>query len=653
MMRSLLLLAVTSLCLCAPAAAQDLDAQRPLVRAALEAADRGQPSDALTNPALASSPVRSWIEFAQLKRDIDTLDPTRAQDFLRRYSGQPVANALRSAWLPSLARRKDWPTLLANWQPTDNPGLRCARLQALWVQGRTDAAWVSEAQALWRGASKSLPDGCDPVFSALATQGQLSDALRWERIDAAAAAGQTGVMRAAANGMSAGARSQVLAYASFLDAPGTQGLAWEPSDRARAMATDGLELLARKDPDAAEGLLPQYVQALGLSDTQRGQVLYQIALWTVASYLPDSARRLAAVPAAAYDERLHEWQAREAMARGDWPAALQAIRAMPAGQRGDARWQWFEARMLDKTGQPGAARALYAQAARTSTFHGFLAADVLDQPYALCPREPRDSAQAQAAVALDPALVRAMELWKLDRAAWATAEWNDALSRFNDDQRRIAVEVAQRNGWFDRAVFALGKKPEEMQLYRLRFPLHHDGTIRTQSQRNAIDPAWVAAEIRAESVFNPNARSPANALGLMQVVPGTAAEVARRNGIAYGGAQSLYDADTNIAIGAAYLRELLGKYGTPYVTIAAYNAGPTPTARWQSQRPGFDPDIWIETISYKETREYVARVLAFSVIYDWRLGGDALSLDERMQGRLDGKRKRFACGAQTGVSEEE
>jgi soluble lytic murein transglycosylase len=155
----------------------------------------------------------------------------------------------------------------------------------------------------------------------------------------------------------------------------------------------------------------------------------------------------------------------------------------------------------------------------------------------------------------------------------------------------------------------------------------------------------VAAEIRAESIFNPNARSSANAMGLMQVLPATGASVAKSIGLSgYGGAASLYDADTNIAIGSAYLRQLLDKYGgLPYVTIAAYNAGPTPTARWQTQRPGFDADFWIETISYKETREYVARVLAFSVIYDWRLNGKAVPLVERMQGRLETPAKAFAC----------
>jgi len=110
----------------------------------------------------------------------------------------------------------------------------------------------------------------------------------------------------------------------------------------------------------------------------------------------------------------------------------------------------------------------------------------------------------------------------------------------------------------------------------------------------------------------------------MQLLPGTAMTVARANGIPWNGADSLYDPDTNIAIGTAYMRQVLDRYaGQPYFAIAGYNAGPAPMLRWQSQRPGMDPDFWIETISYKETREYVARVLAFSTIYDWRLNGNA------------------------------
>jgi len=628
------------------ASAQLQDARRVQLKSALADAERGQLSPAAAD-ALRSNPAYGWLEYASLRRDMDTVSTAQAQAFLKRYQGQAVANAFRSVWLPAVARREDWPTLLANWVPTENTGLVCAHLTARQATGKADAAWTREAQQLWRSNGKSLPDACDPVFAALQAQGGLTDALRWERVEAAADAQQPAVMRSAARGLPAADLELAGQYAAFVDKPGPAALQWPRTDRSRRIATDGLEKLAKADPDATERQLPQYTQALGLTAAQQASVRYQIALWTVASYLPDSARRLAAVPESAYDERLHEWRVREAMSRGDWAATLAALRRMTPDQRRDSRWKYFEARMLEKTGQPAAAKAAFAEAAREPTFHGFMAADKLQQPYALCPWKPDDSAQARAAVARDPALVRAMELFNVERAAWAVAEWNSALANFSDTQRRLAVEVAQQNGWFDRAVFSLGRQPDEQRLYHLRFPLHHDDTIRREAARNAIDPAWVAAEIRAESIFSPRARSPANAMGLMQVLPATGAAVAKRIGMSgYGGAASLYDPDTNIAIGTAYLRQLMDKYaGLPYVTIAAYNAGPTPTARWQSQRPTHDPDLWIETISYKETREYVARVLAFSVIYDWRLNGDALPLSDRLMGRLVDTRKKFACPA--------
>ncbi|MBD8695553.1 transglycosylase SLT domain-containing protein [Stenotrophomonas sp. CFBP 13718] len=645
-----LLAVATLLCAVVPSAsAQSSDAQRAQLKAAIADAERGQ-FNAAQAGTLSRNPAYGWLEYANLRRNIETVSNDQAQSFLKRYDGQAVATTFRGVWLPAVARRQDWATLLANWAPTENTGLRCAQLSARQATGKIDAQWTSEAQELWRKNGKALPDGCDAVFTALQAQGGLSDALRWERIDAAADAQQPAVMRSAARGMPAADLALATDYAAFVDSPNAKALNWPRNERSKRIATDGLEKLAKANPDATEQQLPQYAQALGLSAEQQAQVRYQIALWTVASYLPDSARRLNAVPDSAYDERLHEWRVREAMSRGDWPATLAAIRKMGPTQRADSRWTYFEARMLEKTGQAAQAKAVFARAASSPTFHGFLAADKLQQPYMLCPWKPNDSASARAAVSRDPAIVRAMELYRIDRASWATAEWNSALAKFDDTQRRLAVEVAQENGWFDRAVFSLGKQPDEQRLYHLRFPLHHDGSIRREASRNAIDPAWVAAEIRAESIFSPNARSPANAMGLMQVLPATGAAVAKSIGLTnYGGASSLYDPDTNIAIGTAYLRQLMNKYdGLPYVTIAAYNAGPTPTARWQGQRPGFDPDLWIETISYKETREYVARVLAFSVIYDWRLNGDALPLSDRLMGKLVDTRKKFTCTAAAG-----
>ncbi len=622
------------------------------LRTAFESAARGT-LDATTLAAYANQPLGGWLEYAALRRDFTTLPPERGTAFLAKYRGQVVADTFRRDWLAALARRKEWNAFLAAWDGgIDDTALACARLNAKLALGRTDAQWTSEAQALWLGNGKSLPNDCDAPFAQLATQGQLTDAMRWDRIDRAIADVQPGVIRAIARDLPASDAAQANAYAAYLDTPAGDVGAWPKTARSRQAASRALAKLAKTAPDRAEALLPGIAQTLGFDEEDRGRVLYQDALWSVASYLPESARRLAAVPDSAYDANLHEWQAREAMARSDWRGALAAIRRMDTAQRNDSRWLYFAARTSELTGDAAGAKSLYAQAAQKADFHGFLAADKLDRPYALCPWQPAVAPAAKQAIARDPAIVRALQLFALDRKGWAQREWDEALSRYSDEQRRIAVEVAQDNGWFDRGVFALvnvgGKRyPEETRLYQLRFPLHHQDTIRREAARNRLDPAWIAAEIRAESVFDPNARSSADARGLMQVLPGTGAEVAAKIGMPWGGGQSLYDADTNIVLGSAYLRQLMDKYGgKPYQVMAGYNAGPAPLGRWMSQRPAMDADFWIETISYKETREYVARVLSFSTVYDWRLNGDALRLSDRMLGRGDGPRKGFACPVQ-------
>ena len=302
-----------------------------------------------------------------------------------------------------------------------------------------------------------------------------------------------------------------------------------------------------------------------------------------------------------------------------------AARAIRAGH-------YFEARLAEMAGDKADARsACIARPRKQAEFHGFLAADRLDQAYALCPWMPerlrrsegRDRARSR----------RSCARWRctsIDRAGWAQREWDSALSRFDDTQRRLAVEVAQDNGWFDRARVRAGQRrrqsrPDELRLYELRFPLHHDATIRREAaKQRPRSGLGRGRDPRRKRLQSASARSGANAMGLMQV----AARHRRRprpSASACPGAAPT--ACTTRTPTSCWAPPTCGRWRTstaqPYLAIAAYNAGPAPTARWQSQRPAMDPDFWIETISYKETREYVARVLAFSVIYDWRFNGNA------------------------------
>ena len=613
------------------------------LRSAFTAADNGQ-LDIADARRFSGDPLYPWLRATVLRKQLDVLAPEQVTPVLDDLGEQAAGRWLRAAWLGQLAKRGDWAAYRAAYRGSDDLALRCADLRSR-TGFQEDERWAEDARQLWLTGS-SLPEDCDVPMARLGELGKLGDSLRWQRFDLALEQGEVGLVRAIARGMRPDASALATAYADFLAAPRLPMPVFPDSDRSRNVVATALGRLAKRDPERARQLLAQ-IPTSSLDPAGRGRVAYQIALWNVASYLPGSAERLNAVPATAYDEKLHEWRVREAITRGDDAAALAAIMAMGEKQRGDSRWQYFEARLRERLGQSDAARALYSQAARQPTFHGWLAADRLQLPYALCALEPVTDPRLSRRVADNPGLARALDLFAIDRSDAAAREWSAAVKPMPDAERRLAVRRAIGRGWFDRAVFGMGMHPDDTRHYSLRFPLHHEDDIRSQSRVNGLDPAWVAGQTRAESSFMPKARSAADARGLMQLLPGTGALTAKRLGLPWQGGESLYDPSTNIRLGTAYMRQMLDRYdGKPYIAIAAYNAGPAPADRWRDARATLEPDFFVETIPYKETRDYVARVLAFSVVYDWRLNGNAAPLSERMLGRLvtePARRKSFTC----------
>jgi soluble lytic murein transglycosylase len=134
-----------------------------------------------------------------------------------------------------------------------------------------------------------------------------------------------------------------------------------------------------------------------------------------------------------------------------------------------------------------------------------------------------------------------------------------------------------------------------------------------------VDPDLLQGLIREESRFNPRARSSTGALGLTQLMPATAREVAARLKISVNEQVLLQPAD-NIRVGAAYLGQLLNHFdGNKAFAVAAYNAGPSAVERWQKALPQAELDEWVEHIAFEETREYVKRVLgsysAYKLLY--------------------------------------
>ena len=161
-----------------------------------------------------------------------------------------------------------------------------------------------------------------------------------------------------------------------------------------------------------------------------------------------------------------------------------------------------------------------------------------------------------------------------------------------------------------------------MGFERLLFPRSYADSVGSYAEKLNLDPDFILAIIRQESVFNPKAMSSAGARGLMQLMPGTARLEARRLGRNYlpkakrrqiarstRKRNSLFNADTNIALGVHHVHWLLKKYKHPVLVLTSYNASPSATKRWQENLATNDFLAFVERIPYAETKMYVKLVL--------------------------------------------
>jgi len=159
-----------------------------------------------------------------------------------------------------------------------------------------------------------------------------------------------------------------------------------------------------------------------------------------------------------------------------------------------------------------------------------------------------------------------------------------------------------------------------------RYPLAFWPQVTQATEGSQIDPILVLALIRQESMFDPEARSHADARGLMQLLPSTARYTALESGRPAPQAEDLYDPDLNIDLGVTHLRQLLRLYdGDRFRSLAAYNGGRDAVAKWDRRFPRLETDEWVESISYRETRDYVKRVFSnyrmYQELYGTRVTG--------------------------------
>ncbi len=314
---------------------------------------------------------------------------------------------------------------------------------------------------------------------------------------------------------------------------------------------------------------------------------------------------------------------------GDLPSAMATFKALAGQSRSNALGiaaAYWQARSAEKLADTESATRLYRRILSSSgeSYYQELAVRGLarlDVPYNE-PEEvkPETVAEPDPPMADDVAfhLFRERDLAVLSLHQLAVAELDEINNTKPKGKLRILLMREYfRNRAFGRSLRLANQLPEsrsERNLYR--YPLAFWEMIQRKAQEREIDPYLVLSLIRQESLFDPRARSPAAALGLMQLIPQTAARVARQLGMAAPSRERLYDPEVNLTLGTQYLKDLLQRYSNDWSkALAAYNAGEAAVDRWEKEVITDDVEEFVERIPYVETRGYVKLVMRNHRIY--------------------------------------
>ena len=603
-------------------------------RAAFVAAERSPPRSRgaweRLRRDLGAYPLFPYIELARLRAGWPRVPHSEVEAFLRRNAGEPVTFRLRRQWLLRLAKRREWRKFI-EWYPEDaSIELQCHHARALLETGDKAGAFT-QARALWM-SGKSRPKACDPVFAAWLESDRFSPAAAWERTELAMARGSVRLARYLERFLTPDDRRVAAAWRAIHKNPrriGTVRLKGD-SSKVNAVLAHGLRRLARFEPAAAAEAFAAVEERTGLGAAARARVARRIGLSFASERDPRAIEWLRSIDAAHADTHALRWRVAAAAYHSQWSEVIEGISSMSDSERTRERWQYWRARALEATGSFDQAREAFESLAQERDFYGFLAADRLETAYRFNHRRLEIAPGTVERVAAMPAVQRALELFALERRVDARREWHRLIQGLGEEELKAASWIARCRDWHGRAILTIARTPNRNDL-ELRFPVVYRDIVESAARRRNLSPAIVYAIIRQESAFMPDARSPAGALGLMQLMPRTGRMVMRTANRKWRGRRQLLVPDLNVDLGTRYFRSLLERMGGhPVLATASYNAGPNRVRRWLPETGGVDVAAWIDNIPFTETRRYVRRYLAYGAIYEHRLGRQPRRLSERM-----------------------
>lgn len=584
-----------------------------------------------------------WLMLLRL----DKADQDEVENFLSQYGDYPFAERLRGEWLKILGKQQDWQTFFEHYPyyKREDTAVQCYAMYGRSIAEGLGTELVANTRTLWM-TTTDLPSTCNPLFDAMQKAGALTSTDLWDRFRLALQNGKLGLAKSIAQRISDFDRQYLKMIDVADQSPGLLlGSSTKSAKPGRKKMTavslslnkrEGIELylfaldrMARTDLPFAVEKLSQKSTAAKLSDTDLAYAWGRIAYHAARVHHPKALAFYGFANNTILDQEQLAWKVRAALRVNDWDTVLSATDAMAVAQKQEAAWRYWRGRALLEKGKRVEAYQLLAPLSKERHYYGWLAAEELDASMGSAEQEYKVAEAEVAAIANQPAIKRAIELQRQDMRWEAKSEWVWATRQFDDKQLLAAAEFAMRQQWYDIAI-STADNTKQLHDYNLRYPTPYRDLIRAAAVNQGVDEAWIYGLARQESRFMHYAKSGVGAAGVMQIMPATAKWAAKRMGMDSYRHDLIHDLTTNVGIGAYYMRYTLELMkGQAVMATAAYNAGPSRARRWLASQP-LEAAIYIETIPFTETRNYVQKVMANAQMYAPRLGAKLQTLKTRL-----------------------
>ncbi|MDC9727907.1 MAG: transglycosylase SLT domain-containing protein [Methyloprofundus sp.] len=573
----------------------------------------------LMKSKLKNYPLNFYLDYKFLSKNLDK--SIQIQDFFKEHKNSRYTYKLRYKWLSYLYKNKQWSLFVKNYKKTSNLSRQCQYQWARYQLNYKKKA-LRATQKIWL-TGRSLPKACDSLLDVFVQSKFLTQTLIFKRYKNAIKAREFKLAsylykKIAIQSVKKQAKSW-LDIAKTGQLTGNEGIFTKRTLKGRSeLFTYAIKRLINQDINTGIAVWEMNRSKQSLSGSRKYKIDRKIALQLAFNKSKKAYSKLIKLNSK-QDKTLREWTVRAALIEGNWQHVQKALSRLTARESLDSRWRYWRARAFQELGAKREANEIFSELAQERGFFAFIAADKMQKEYSFndAPLEVTEEQKKSLLQTRNFTVINEFRI--LDRHKQAKLYWKNSLVQLDKSELLVAAKIAQHWGWNKLAILSVAQAKNWGDV-SLRFPLEYESSIKINASNNELPQSIVYGFIRRESMFDPLAQSPVGALGLMQIMPATGKKIAKDLKRRWRSKSVLLHAETNLKYGSLYYKQMLDKFNGNYaLAAAAYNAGPHRVKRWLKFDNILPSDIWIETIPYKETRGYVAAVLAYAIIYQQQL----------------------------------